>query len=332
MMVLKKWLSIFCMVILLTPSFVYGEVQDQETLDHERMSLYSEAEALTFIPWYYFAAIDTYERNIRLARKDIPKRTEGVLSFYISPEDWSGLGNPVKNDSYLPTIHLFGGIGMDGNGDGRANSTNDEDILYTYINRLHYYGPSRAYIKMMLWDYYQRSKTVEMIMGYARMYEKYGKLTIEGNAFPVPLRSDHSYQSTWGAPRSFGGRRIHEGTDIFAHYGVPVRATCYGIIESKGWNRIGGWRIGIRDLQNNYHYYAHLGGFNKEITQGQIVEPGTVIGYVGSSGYGPPGTSGKFPPHLHYGIYKDNGYTEWSFDPYPRLRMWERQERINRKK
>jgi peptidoglycan LD-endopeptidase LytH len=57
-----------------------------------------------------------------------------------------------------------------------------------------------------------------------------------------------------------------------------------------------------------------------------------VIGGVGSSGYGPPGTSGKFPPHLHYGIYKDNGYTEWSYDPYPHLRLWEKQERQRAKK
>jgi len=64
---------------------------------------------------------------------------------------------------------------------------------------------------------------------------------------------------------------------------------------------------------------------------GQLVEAGQVIGYVGSSGYGPPGTSGKFPPHLHYGIYKDNGITEWSFDPYPSLRNWERQERQRKK-
>jgi peptidoglycan LD-endopeptidase LytH len=53
---------------------------------------------------------------------------------------------------------------------------------------------------------------------------------------------------------------------------------------------------------------------------------------VGSSGYGPPGTSGKFPPHLHYGMYKDNGFTEWSFDPYPHLKMWERQERLKAQK
>lgn len=157
-------------------------------------------------------------------------------------------------------------------------------------------GTKEDHIKIMLWEYYQRAKTVELIMGYARMYEHYGRINLEGNAFPLPVRSDHSYRSTFGAGRSFGGRRMHEGTDIFAGYGVPVRSTCYGIIETKGWNRLGGWRIGIRDLYNNYHYYAHLGGFSKQIELGQIVEPGTVIGFVGSTGYGPPGTAGKFPP------------------------------------
>ena len=34
-----------------------------------------------------------------------------------------------------------------------------------------------------------------------------------------------------------------------------------------------------------------------------------IIGSVGSSGYGPPGTSGKFPPHYSMGCTKDNGYT-----------------------
>jgi murein DD-endopeptidase MepM/ murein hydrolase activator NlpD len=53
---------------------------------------------------------------------------------------------------------------------------------------------------------------------------------------------------------------------------------------------------------------------------------------VGSSGYGPPGTSGKFPPHLHYGMYKDNGVTEWSFDPYPHLAKWKRMERMSTRK
>ena len=57
-------------------------------------------------------------------------------------------------------------------------------------------------------------------------------------------------------------------------------------MEVKGWNQFGGWRIGIRDNHNSYHYYAHLGSYHKEIEVGTIVKPGTVLGYVGSSGYG----------------------------------------------
>ncbi|MBO1912559.1 peptidoglycan DD-metalloendopeptidase family protein, partial [Microvirga sp. 3-52] len=66
---------------------------------------------------------------------------------------------------------------------------------------------------------------------------------------------------------------------------------------------------------------------NKEVKEGDIVEPGTLLGYVGSSGYGKEGTSGRFAPHLHYGMYKYNGRTEWAFDPFPYLRLWEREDK-----
>ncbi|WP_373370365.1 M23 family metallopeptidase [Alkalicoccobacillus plakortidis] len=121
---------------------------------------------------------------------------------------------------------------------------------------------------------------------------------------------------------AWGGRRIHEGTDLFAGYGVPIQSTSYGTVELIGWNNYGGWRVGIRDLDNIYHYYAHLSGFEKGLEKGDVVKPGQVVGYCGSSGYGKPGTQGKFPPHLHYGMYRDNGVTEWSFDPYPLLKSW----------
>lgn len=77
--------------------------------------------------------------------------------------------------------------------------------------------------------------------------------------------SDYSYCSIFGVGRSFGGRRIYEGIDIFVGYGVLVRLICYGIIEMKGWNCFGGWCIGICDFYNNYYYYVYLGGFLKEI-------------------------------------------------------------------
>lgn len=327
---MKKVILLSCLLCIFLTLQVKAE--SEKNVLQERMALYKKMESITFVPWFYYAAIDQYERNIRSVRRDIPKQSSGSIAIYIRPEIWSGGLNPTTNDTNPVTISLFGGVGKDGNGDGQADSTNDEDILRTFVDYLHLQHTDREHLKIKLWRYYKRAKTVELITQYAQLYEKYNTLDIRGNAFPLPLHYNYSYRSTWGDRRSFGGLRIHEGTDIFANYGTPVRATCYGIVEIKGWNRLGGWRIGIRDLYNNYYYYAHLGGFSKEIRLGQIVEPGTVIGFVGSTGYGPPGTAGKFPPHLHFGMYKDNGYTEWSFDPYPHLRLWEKQDRLKQKR
>ena len=309
---------------------VFAEQKDPDIF-LKRMELYKKIETVSNIPWYYLAAIDQYERNVRQARKDIPP-AEGITGIYFKPEEWAGVLNPDPNDNTPLSIRFFNGFGVDGDGDGRASAKSDEDVLHAFADYLLSYGTDHDNLKIGLWEYYKRDKSVGIIMGKARIYQQYNRLDLEEHAFPLPLRSNYSYKNTWGAARGWGGRRIHEGTDIFAGYGVPVRATAYGIIEMKGWNRFGGWRIGIRDINNNYHYFAHLSGFAKDLKLGQIVEPGMLIGGVGSSGYGPPGTSGKFPPHLHYGIYRDNGYTEWSFDPYPHLRLWEKQERMKNKK
>lgn len=292
----------------------------------ERMRLYKKVETLTQIPWYYLAAIDQYERNIRAVRKDLPK-AESVIGIYFTPEKWAGPTNPNPAEENPAIIELFNGMGVDGDGDGKASLKSDEDVLYAFANYLLSYGIDHDNIKIGLWNYYHRDKTVGIITDKAKIYRHFGRLELDKHVFPLPLRSNHSYRSTWGDARGWGGRRMHEGTDIFAGYGVPVRATNYGIVEMKGWNKFGGWRVGIRDINNTYHYFAHLSGFAKDLRVGQIVEPGTLIGGVGSSGYGPPGTSGKFPPHLHYGMYKDNGYIEWSFDPTPHLRLWKQQER-----
>ncbi len=323
-------LVIAFIIFLVCPNHPNAEM-NQEQIYQERMGLYAKMETVTQIPWYYFAAIDQYERSVRRARKDIPK-AEGLTGIYFKPEQWSGYLNPNPNDTDPFSIALFGGIGKDGNGDGLADQLNDEDVLYTFATHLLAYGTDKDNIKIALWDYYQRDRSVDLIMGKVKIYKTYQTLNLDKNAFPLPLRYNYSYRNTWGDARGWGGRRIHEGTDIFAGYGTPVRATSYGIVEMKGWNKYGGWRIGIRDINNTYHYFAHLNGFAKDLAVGQVVEPGMLIGSVGSSGYGPPGTSGKFPPHLHYGMYKDNGFTEWSFDPFPHLKRWERADRAARRK
>jgi murein DD-endopeptidase MepM/ murein hydrolase activator NlpD len=308
-----------------------AETQAEETkrIFAERQELFEKVSLTTGIPWYYLAAIDQYERSIRVITKTPAQPNR--LGINIPAADWTGPLNPNLNDSNPISIAWFGGLGRDGSGDGVADRSNDLDLLAAVITKVAKFGLSFDDFQIGLWNYYQNSRSVTRISQFAQIYERFGILDLHEHAFPLPVTSNHSYQSTWGARRGWGGYRIHEGTDIFAGYGVPVRSTCFGMIEIIGWNPYGGWRVGIRDLNGLYHYYAHLSGFNKKIDEGDIVKPGQVIGWVGSSGYGKPGTSGKFPPHLHYGLYRDHGLSEWSFDPYPYLRKWEREDRARQR-
>lgn len=292
-----------------------------------RRGLYDRLSTLTGIPWYWMAAIDQYERSMSKARPKARPLLGKNIGVFIDQERWAGPLNPDLEDSTPSSIQWFNGIGRDGDGNGFADRFSDIDLLYSLVNKVSAYGTSEDDLAIGLWEFYHNSRAVQRIKQFASIYEKFGKLNLFEHAFPVPIGNNYSYRSTWGTGRNWGGRRTHEGTDIFAHHGLPVRSTCYGIIEVKGWNPYGGWRVGIRDLNNYYHYYAHLSGYEKNIEIGTIVEPGQVIGYVGSSGYGKPGTQGKFPPHLHYGVYSDRGLIEWSFDPYPMLKRWETEER-----
>lgn len=298
-----------------------NQTEASDNIYKKRMALFKKTEALTQIPWYYFAAIDNYERNTKDDTDEEP-----VISISIPSETWFGLGNSsvVKDKD---TIEFFHGKGKDGDGDGKADPNNPEDVLYTMGNIILAYGQTEDDIKIALWNHYQRDLTVQTIMNTAKVFQTFKDINLTNRSFPVSIQHNYSYQTTWGDSRGFGGLRIHEGTDIFAGYGTPVRSTTYGVVEMMGWNLYGGWRIGIRDIYNIYHYYAHMSGYDDDINVGQVVEPGDELGSVGSTGYGPPGTAGKFPPHLHYGMYKDNGYSEWSFDPYPYLKKWERIEK-----
>lgn len=316
----KKTLIIIC---FLCPFFISQVIAEEKEANDEieKMAMFKKTEALTFIPWYYLAAINQYEKNIKKEASN-----DNLIAIEFPNEQWYGLGNldQIKDATF---IQLYNGIGQDGNGDGKADPANDEDTLATMAHWILQWGTSEQDIKIALWNFYQRAINVQTIEEIAKIYKTFGTIELDDNDFPIPLQHNYSYRSTWGDARGFGGRRIHEGTDIFANYGTPVKATRYGVVEIVGWNRFGGWRIGIRDIYNTYHYFAHLNGFKDGLKVGDIVKPGDVIGSVGASGYGPPGTSGKFPPHLHYGMYKDNGYSEWAFDPYSHLKRWESQAR-----
>lgn len=303
-------------------------------LNYERKELFDKVSSVTGIPWNFLAAVDQYEFTIhQFKKRKKSAEPQGLISIQFPELTWVGMLNPDPEDKNIKSIRIFKGIGQDGSGDGYADERDPIDRLVAMTSIMLKRGKRLEDIRLSLWDHYQNSRSVQRIEQFAKIYEERGTMDLYERAFPLPVQATYSYPDTYGANRGWGGHRIHEGTDLFADYGVPVRSTCYGIVEVKGWNPYGGWRIGIRDISNVYHYYAHLSSYNKEIKVGDIVKPGQVIGKVGSSGYGKPGTSGKFVPHLHYGMYRDGGLSDWSFDPYPYLKKWERNDlKASRKK
>lgn len=329
-------LVMLIMIISLFPSAAHANTNSKPADDPaavyaNRRQLIEGISLVTGIPWTYLAAIDQYERTMSVANKKTRPLKDGLIAIQFTESQWTGPLNPNPQETDPRTIAFFGGIGLDGDHDGKADRLSDEDSLFTAAAHLLKFGTSEEDFKIALWELYHNARAVDRIMQFVHIYSTFQTLALDEHAFPVPLHANYTYRSTWGARRGWGGLRIHEGTDIFAGHGVPVRSTCYGIVEIKGWNRYGGWRVGIRSIHNVYHYYAHLSGFNKEVLRNKVVKPGDVIGWVGSSGYGNPGTAGKFPSHLHYGLYRDFGYADWSFDPYPNLRRWEREEKQRRR-
>lgn len=144
--------------------------------------------------------------------------------------------------------------------------------------------------------------------------------------FPFPAGARYEpLAPNFGAPRSWSPagavERQHEGQDVMAPAGTPVVAAGAGTVVRIGWNQYGGWRItmALDEAPGYLLYYAHLNGYGPNLYAGARVRAGQVVGYVGSTGYGPRGTSGKFPPHLHVGLYRDGV----AVDPFPFLRAWE---------
>jgi hypothetical protein len=321
------WMSL---LLLLTPPL--PAVQKKHPLsgqEQNRQHLFETMETWTGVPWTYLSAIDQFERNTRIGKQ---KRAEtGAVGIHIPSHLWAGVFNPDPDDQNPLSIQFFHGMGRDGNGDGKANPKDDMDILYSLSLYLTQKGVDEVAIREQLWHYYRHPTSVDVITHIAQIFKKNQTLSLHEQSFPIPIQYNYTYHNTWGHRRGWGGVRIHEGTDIFAGYGTPVLSTCHGYVELIGWNRFGGWRIGLRDTQGRYHYFAHLSRFRKGLKKGDIVKPGEVIGSVGSSGYGPPGTAGKFPPHLHYGLYRFNGQSTYSFDPYPTLKKWEREAFRKRK-
>lgn len=94
--------------------------------------------------------------------------------------------------------------------------------------------------------------------------------------------------------------RMHEGIDICARQGTPVKATADGVVIYAGWKTDYGKMV---TLDHGYGYRTRYGHLSKiYVRNGQHVDRGEIVGAVGTTGR-------STGPHLHYEV-KVNGVPE----------------------
>ena len=127
-------------------------------------------------------------------------------------------------------------------------------------------------------------------------------IAIKGFVFPVAAEA--RFGNDFGAPRMVGTQfeHSHQGNDIFAAYGAPLVACERGVVTRIGTDRLGGTKLWLVGQSGTRYYYAHLSAFAEGLTEGLVVESGTLLGYVGDSGNA-RGTS----PHLHFEVHPGGG-------------------------
>ena len=160
-------------------------------------------------------------------------------------------------------------------------------------------------------------------LGNKTYVKKYGLKAF----LPIAKNYSFSHYKDFGSARSYGYRRVHLGNDLLGSIGTPIIAVESGYVESLGWNQYGGWRIGIRSFDGKrYYYYAHLRKdhpYAKDLSEGQIVTAGDVIGYLGMTGYSSHDNVNNINiPHLHFGVQlifnevQKDGYNQIWIDVY----------------
>lgn len=161
------------------------------------------------------------------------------------------------------------------------------------------------------YDYYHRAYDAALgglVGSYAIEIDGEWKAGYGLKAFsPVASGYGYSHCDDFGVSRSFGFQRKHLGNDLMGGLGSPIVAVEGGIVEAMGWNRYGGWRVGIRSFDaRRYYYYAHLKKdtpFAPGLQEGDVVQAGDLIGFMGRTGYSDRENVNNIETvHLHFGL------------------------------
>jgi murein DD-endopeptidase MepM/ murein hydrolase activator NlpD len=109
----------------------------------------------------------------------------------------------------------------------------------------------------------------------------------------LPLTTGVSSPFGWRSDPFTGESKFHRGVDLRAAYGTEVPAAAAGTVVFAGERGTYGTLVVMRHANGVETRYAHLSAL--EVKEGDVVEAGTAVGRVGSSGR-------SAAPHLHFEV------------------------------
>ena len=128
-----------------------------------------------------------------------------------------------------------------------------------------------------------------------------------------PVAGAANWVHDWLHPRRGPPVHLHQGTDLWAATGTPLRAPYAGRLRYEDAG-LGGLAAYITAADGTYYYLAHMAGTAPGLASGATVTQGQIIGFVGDSGNARGGAA-----HLHFEIHPRGGA---AVDPKPILDRW----------
>ena len=141
-----------------------------------------------------------------------------------------------------------------------------------------------------------------------------------GGALLVPVAGVAPADLTDTFTDARGSGRRHDAIDIMAPRGTPVLAAAEGRVEKLYFSHGGGGNtVYVRSSDRRWmYYYAHLDRYAPGLAEGQQLQRGSPIGFVGSTGSASPEG-----PHLHFAVNAMGPGDRWwqgtPVNPYPLL-------------
>ncbi|MCL2599747.1 MAG: M23 family metallopeptidase [Treponema sp.] len=179
------------------------------------------------------------------------------------------------------------------NQDGIMSSVQDGDTLEVIAER--YSSDAEAIrIANQLFSYTAVPGSMLFIPGGRLSWEQ--RLEINGDLFVWPVAGRITSNFGWRSdPFGSGRREFHNGIDIAARMGTPIRASMAGRVSAVGFDNVLGNFIIITHPRGYRTLYAHLS--RVRVRQGAYVGSGQHIGDVGSTGR-------STGPHLHFTVFR----------------------------